>query len=1538
MWTVPLSLTKPTSDSEGGLNRAPTNTSTDFLRVSQPLPPGSGLESEAANPNATTTVVPTTTNRRHKVVNDFLINEDGLSMAARQNTILSAQVFLKNLVIDDFERLQQHWKGKNGSRVVVVEEFLAIVRPLLMRGGMFDSQGNRLFQDDDGDVGLQSASRLNCRKKRSDVDNYVHDLFTTIDAPRHGYVSWDDFISFMIDDVMKSQGTKFLGKNVDDPQYVYRGDCSVRDPTKRVSLSDVREWYSKLYYYESMDRIVSIWRNNVYLIPPAHLTPTMHLHTLVAEHKNDVFCCEYVSESNALMTASRSNTPISVWTAGTNLMVLKKQLGFPSHVTEDDTWIHVMKHTSRITNDHSGVMLLGTRSGTMHEVSLQSKANKEWRLKIRHSVPIHKGSITDLLVLPSNGSVVTCGVDSKVCIVNTYHDPKSSIVELFGHKRGVYSLSYSNEYNYIVSGGYEGFAYCWVANMGNEPAFKLEDPSDPGVFPLVAVKCLPSSPHIVTLDNRGTYKLFDVRMVKLVESWKLRDCVDPGHYGSNPVQGNECISSFAYTGTSHRQLVCSGRKLYVFDHHAKATESPRLAHSTKETIVAASYSAATDDFVTATSKTITLWSGATGCPKCSHQNLTPHTITQVAVDGAAGKFLLGLSNGDVTCHVLETGVQIRTYTKHERSVTSLVVDSHNSFIYSTSLDGLFCVWQDSDSATELKLMELMKATTTGAFGTTTKKRGSLDVKQLFTASHQTSDNVEKAAKKFMTSLSSNSSQNNNNNKTTVPIDLEAAIINTPLARVQLESSVRQVIAQPSLRTVAVVMVRDYFSVYTLHNVPKLIRTHRVNVDADEIVMSCWIGQRPLIVFVDTTALFQLWEVSGKTGEEGQLLRKWFNYSPFWKPHVLDRNSLQHLLEKDQELPSRIVPAVNCMTFDPVKQLLITGDEKGYIVEWDVTTSWMQYTNHAEPARIHAFEAHNYPILFLEVITSPTHSILSAAGNNSVFISLHGGNTICALRQGPLVERYWNFTDHEEALRRSNARLRWLAFRNLGIRMILEKRNPERTKITAMDVIKKLVATVSIPFQEELSPIAKSMVSEFESPQLSARRKSKTSLLRRKSSSAMLDETTMDQTFAAMRRMIDRKMMPRVMIQESGRNGTPPKPRTHDSYKKALNETANESLVELETANVEYKRLRGYQETMKYEIQLQQLSEDEEGEQGGGDGLHTPRRTLLHKPESLSPTCNAVPLTFAQHGEDKKTTSGGGESADPKAKIGLPRPKVPMTGHRAVALGGEFVFAKDVAAHPLSIPKPSATMSSKTTHNDGSTSPTSMQQRRSKSEMKIRNNNNIPKQSEMRSSTPQAQALIVGTAKLVPSTSIHNLSTIKSIPALQQHLPTSNQPNANTAAVDQLMKILKLCGEADGDGAPSPRGKGKKLQQHQQQQPPPPPPPPLVVDMKPLTSLSIGTRITGGASSSFSGTLRQHSIAEKPPPPPTRELSRSAFLFDNSGNQFAEDGGEDEYDATQGLTTPKRKGGGGGNSLVLPHLKLHGHNAPSSFLSGYKKIM
>lgn len=132
---------------------------------------------------------------------------------------------------------------------------------------------------------------------------------------------------------------------------------------------------------------------------------------------------------------------------------------------------------------------------------------KKCNFAIVNKAKIHDDSITDILNLPSENNLVTCSLDSTILLIDLMKNvPK---VKLRGHNRGVFSVTWSEDYHFLVSAGFEHEPLVWIANVDTKP-FRLQDNRKPHQYVLIGVHAVPKTPQIITADAKGMIKIWDM--------------------------------------------------------------------------------------------------------------------------------------------------------------------------------------------------------------------------------------------------------------------------------------------------------------------------------------------------------------------------------------------------------------------------------------------------------------------------------------------------------------------------------------------------------------------------------------------------------------------------------------------------------------------------------------------------------------------------------------------------------------------------------------------------------------------------------------------------------------------------------------------------------------------------------------------------------------------------------------------------------------------------------------------------------------------
>ncbi|GBG25620.1 Coatomer subunit beta'-1 [Hondaea fermentalgiana] len=137
----------------------------------------------------------------------------------------------------------------------------------------------------------------------------------------------------------------------------------------------------------------------------------------------------------------------------------------------------------------------------------------------------HNDIVMDLHCIESMGVIASASLDSQI---KFWDIPTQTLRKsLPGHAKGAFSLAYSPEYRFLISAGFDHDALVW-----NPYVERLITPLKGHNSSLVGVKAIPNTPEIITADNEGFFKIWDIRNFSCVQTFAMRDARTEGANGS----------------------------------------------------------------------------------------------------------------------------------------------------------------------------------------------------------------------------------------------------------------------------------------------------------------------------------------------------------------------------------------------------------------------------------------------------------------------------------------------------------------------------------------------------------------------------------------------------------------------------------------------------------------------------------------------------------------------------------------------------------------------------------------------------------------------------------------------------------------------------------------------------------------------------------------------------------------------------------------------------------------------------------------------
>eukprot|EP01062_Namystynia_karyoxenos_P071807 TRINITY_DN6756_c0_g1_i2.p1 TRINITY_DN6756_c0_g1~~TRINITY_DN6756_c0_g1_i2.p1 ORF type:complete len:2127 (+),score=511.75 TRINITY_DN6756_c0_g1_i2:141-6521(+) len=386
--------------------------------------------------------------------------------------------------------------------------------------------------------------------------------------------------------------------------------------------------------------------------------------------------------------------------------------------------------TSAPSSPHSPGKITGS---AMRRAGRPSHRTAVWRIH-------DKNQLTDFVFMPQGAlRVITCSLDGAIYSMDlgkswSYdsEDRYSTWLlsgargqappprrmecakwELGRVENGVLSLSYSAQCQYVCSVGFEHTACCWAPNVANCRT-ELIDRSNPHKANFVGIHAVDGTPQVLTADNRGVIKIWDLRTFRCVQTmpigWSPDESFDiPSHMRvSGMCYADSCGALFA---AGWRKVLTHRMYGEVVPNHLRASSGvgqPQPTPGQRADIQDAGedgaiahvrYNATQRAFITTSGRDIRIWDVDQGCLTAVYRDVATSDVTALCLDEYGRRFYFGTQEGKLCCRVFQTGHEIYDVApqgEHRAEVTMVDYWPQHRMLLSASLDGEVHLCSDRD--------------------------------------------------------------------------------------------------------------------------------------------------------------------------------------------------------------------------------------------------------------------------------------------------------------------------------------------------------------------------------------------------------------------------------------------------------------------------------------------------------------------------------------------------------------------------------------------------------------------------------------------------------------------------------------------------------------------------------------------------------------------------------------------------------------------------------------------------------------------------
>lgn len=325
-----------------------------------------------------------------------------------------------------------------------------------------------------------------------------------------------------------------------------------------------------------------------------------------------------------------------------------------------------------------------------------------WNIKERNLVsqlqPKHTDIVMSLANLSNLDNIVSASLDKTICVWDSYTN--DCVLDLHGHRKGIFNLAYSSDYRLLISCGFEHDAFVWSPFIKNQVCrLKGHNAS------LIGCVAIDGSSEIITGDTNGIFKLWDVRTFSCIQTFSDNSS-NRQHSKSQELNKMSCFFHTTLPSRNSMQkeddsrMYAASKSFICFDQIRVIDE----AITDKYNVFWIDWNDESWVFVTVSEKNVILWDGIMGSKTTIHTNIAPDDISACCLDNRKRKIVIGDIHGFIGVYNLSNGALMKevrypedkraSFTRCGAVVSLNYVSESRRFIAGFS-SGIICVYDES---------------------------------------------------------------------------------------------------------------------------------------------------------------------------------------------------------------------------------------------------------------------------------------------------------------------------------------------------------------------------------------------------------------------------------------------------------------------------------------------------------------------------------------------------------------------------------------------------------------------------------------------------------------------------------------------------------------------------------------------------------------------------------------------------------------------------------------------------------------------------
>ena len=470
-------------------------------------------------------------------------------------------------------------------------------------------------------------------KEKQEFALNVYELFNEIDVNGDGGCEWMEFTQFVV------EKASFLNKKLkvtNVPSYFE--STSLLDPNSQVRH---RHEMTKMVDMASLGQIaVSEEQINRIFVLDARTG------AYIENHKGDIkteaspVAMAFVEEPTTVLVASLANMTIATYSVD-DPNVVRNYSTLSTFATPGvQMALTYMPKTKLVYS--------GATNGNVYAWDVKER-------RIRETLSGHTDIVMSLVTLAKLNYVASGSFDKTVSIWDAYTNQQ--LLKLYGHKKGIVSMDYAPDHRLLVSAGFEHDACMWSPFVSS-CVFRLKGHH----APLVGCQAVKDAPEIITADENGIIKIWDIRNFQCVQSFaanisgrgaKVKDGSKLGAFVHVKVPSK---NNYGPKKQEDTRIYVASKLICSYDQAKEETSPTTDAYG----VIWLDWCEASLTIITVSERNVAVWDTILGSKKNVVSNICGSEVTAVCLDGSRKrKTIVGDMRGVIGVYNTNSGVLMK---------------------------------------------------------------------------------------------------------------------------------------------------------------------------------------------------------------------------------------------------------------------------------------------------------------------------------------------------------------------------------------------------------------------------------------------------------------------------------------------------------------------------------------------------------------------------------------------------------------------------------------------------------------------------------------------------------------------------------------------------------------------------------------------------------------------------------------------------------------------------------------------------------------